>query len=128
MNGWRFGRFGLVGCVGAILQVALISLLTRLGGMHVVAATLVAVESAVLHNFVWHERFTWGGCDLNQRVNRLWRFHLGNGLISLVGNAVFMYLLVERLKAPRLVAAIGAIAACSCLNFLLADRWVYRRN
>ncbi len=56
---------------------------------------------------------------------RLWRFHAGNGLVSLAGNAILMYCLVERLKAPILPAAIGAIVLCSLANFLIADRWVY---
>jgi len=37
-----------------------------------------------------------------------------------------MYCLVERLKAPVLPAAAGAIVICSLANFLIADRWVFR--
>jgi putative flippase GtrA len=57
---------------------------------------------------------------------RLWRFHAGNGLVSLAGNTALMYCLVERLKAPVLPAAMGAIVICSLANFLIADRWVFR--
>jgi putative flippase GtrA len=128
--GWRFGRFSLVGFVGAVLQLMLVSLLTKYFGVLSTAATLVAVEITVVHNFVWHERFTWGkrGPESSREIAlRLWRFHAGNGLISLAGNTILMYCLVERLKAPVLPAAIGAIALCSLANFLMADRWVFRR-
>ncbi|MEO8053345.1 MAG: GtrA family protein [Acidobacteriota bacterium] len=126
----RFGRFSLVGFMGAALQLTLLSLLTtRLGVLNIVA-TPVAVEIAILHNFIWHERFTWSHrSPLNSRqiTMRLWRFHAGNGLVSLAGNTILIYCLAEKLKLPALPAAMGAIAVCSVANFLLADLWVYRR-
>lgn len=125
----RVGRFTLVGFIGAILQLALISLLTKSFGVLSTVATLLAVEITVLHNFIWHERFTWDhrrSKGSRQLALRLWRFHAGNGLVSLAGNTILMYYLVERLRAPTLPAAIGAIVLCSLANFLIADRWVYR--
>ena len=128
--GWRLGRFSLVGFMGALLQLTLVSLLTRYFGVWSTSATLLAVEITVLHNFIWHERFTWDNRGLKssrQLILRLWRFHAGNGLVSLAGNTVVMYGLVERLEAPVLPAAMGAIVICSLANFLIADRWVFRR-
>ena len=127
--GLRFGRFSLVGFMGAILQLTLVWLLTNCFGILSTAAMLVAVEITTLHNFAWHERFTWGNRRLKssrQLALRLWRFHAGNGLVSLAGNTIFIYYLVERLKAPVLPAAIAAVALCSIANFLIADRWVFR--
>ncbi len=124
----RFGRFNLVGLLGAALQLLLLWLLTECFHAPAAAATSLAVEIVVLHNFVWHERFTWRDRrpkSIGQTLGRLWRFHAGNGLISLFGNTVLTYFLVERLKTPILPSAIGAIALCSLVNFLLADRWVY---
>ena len=129
---WRFGRFcrfSLVGFMGAALQLTLVSLLTKCFGVFRTTATLVAVEITILHNFIWHERFTWGNrgpTNSRQLAVRLWRFHAGNGLVSLIGNTMVMYCLVERLKAPVLPAAVGAIVLCSLANFLIADRWVFR--
>ena len=125
----RFGRFSLVGFMGAVLQLMLVWLLTRSFGVLSTVATLIAVEIAVLHNFIWHERFTWGNRGTRRRgqfAQRLWRFHAGNGLVSLAGNTMLMYCLVERLKAPVVPAATAAIVLCSLANFLIADRWVFR--
>ena len=81
----------------------------------------------MLHNFVWHERFTWPDCRSRQQtLLRLWRFQAGNGLVSLLGNTTLMYLLVDRLRASISLSAIAAIGICSVANFLIADRWVYR--
>ena len=126
---WRFGRFSLVGCMGALVQLTLISLLTSGFGVLILAATPIAVEITLLHNFIWHERFTWndrGPRTFRQFAVRLGRFHATNGLISLAGNTILMYCLVERLKAPAVPSAAAAIVLCSAANFLAADHWVYR--
>jgi dolichol-phosphate mannosyltransferase len=124
----RFARFNLVGVLGAGLQIVVFELLIKYFRTAEVVATPIAVEIVILHNFFWHERFTWhdqqpGG--LQDRIFRLWRFHAGNGLISLVGNTGLTYCLVEQLRSPALLAAVAAIAICAPVNFLIADRWVY---
>ena len=123
----RFGRFNLVGLLGAALQLLLIAVLTKTTHLPPVAATPIAVEIVVLHNFVWHEHFTWPDRRVRRQVGRrLCRFHAGNGLVSLVGNTFIMYGLVDRLKLPLALSSILAIVVCALANFLIADRWVYR--
>lgn len=128
-NVWpHFCRFTLVGLLGAGVQLSCIYLLTKCLIARAVCAAPLAVEIALLHNFIWHERFTWRDRNIGgfaQRNIRLWRFHAGNGFISLFGNTVVIYFLVDRLKAPVLPSTIAAIALCALLNFLIADRWVY---
>ena len=124
----RFARFTLVGLLGVALQLSLLALLTKHFRMPPVTATVLAVEITLLHNFLWHERFTWRDRrfkNFRQRALRLWRFQLGNGLVSLLGNTSLTYCLVERLDAPPLPSALVSIALCSLANFALADRWVY---
>jgi putative flippase GtrA len=125
----RLGKFNLVGLLGAALQLLLLYGLTKCLLISPIAATPIAVEVVVLHNFAWHEGFTWRDRELKsrrQRIARLWRFHLGNGLTSMFGNTVLVYCLVERLKAPVLPSAIAAIIFCSLINFFVADQWVYK--
>ena len=124
----RFGKFNLVGLLGAVLQLMLFYLLMRAGHLSTSPATVIAVEIAVLHNYVWHERFTWrdrAPLNLRQRIVRLCRFHAGNGLVSLAGNTALTYIFVEWLALPAVISAVAAIALCTPANFLLADRWVY---
>jgi putative flippase GtrA len=53
-------RFVIVGCLGFVLQLLTLWALTSLGGLPWLPANAAAVEVAVLHNFVWHEWWTWG--------------------------------------------------------------------
>ena len=58
-------------------------------------------------------------------VLRLWRFHLANGAVSIVGNLVWMKIMVGVAGMNYLAANALAILACSLANFLLSDRWVF---
>ena len=125
----RFARFNAVGVVGFAVQLAVLGLLVR-GGLAYLPATALAVESAVLHNFLWHERWTWRDRAVTGRgrLARLWRFHLLNGLVSLAGNLLVMHLLVGRAGMPPLAANVIAVLACAAVNFVGADRLVFSRN
>lgn len=124
----RWMKFNLVGGVGIAVQLLMLWLLTTCGVGYLLA-TGFAVESAVLHNFVWHERFTWvdrrNGRFL-QTAARLLRFNLSTGIVSIVGNLLLMRLLVGQAHVRPILANMIAIAICSILNFIVSDRWVFR--
>jgi dolichol-phosphate mannosyltransferase len=117
-----------VGAAGAVLQVAIFTFVVR--WLPAAGAAALAVELVVLHNFLWHERFTWrdrAGAGLRQRTMRLWRFNATNGIVSIAGNTAVVWLL-SRFGAPPLAAQAAAIAVCAPVNFWIADRWVYGRR
>ncbi len=118
-----FLRFNLVGIIGFAVQLAL--LLTLEGaGLPVALATGLAVEATVLHNFVWHERWTWAGATAGTRWGRLVRFHLSNGLISLAGTPMLTASLAHA-GAPLVLANLVAVLTCALLNFTTAHVWVF---
>ena len=123
----RFGKFSLVGLIGFGMQLAVLSFLTR-DGMNYLLATGLAVESAILHNFIWHQRFTWadrGRPLFPHTLRRLLRFQLSNGAISLLGNLLLMRLLVGSLRWPVIAANRVTVLGCSLANFLVSDEWVF---
>ena len=121
-------KFNMVGLMGMCVQLVALALLTSGLGVNYLTATVVAVESAVIHNFVWHERWTWGHRKLNWRgiPRRLLRFNVSNGLISILGNVVLMELLAVRLHLNYLISNLVAIGACSLLNFFVSDKLVFK--
>lgn len=127
---WRWLVFNAVGVGGAALQLAVLTALVHGAGLHYALATAVAVEAAVLHNFLWHRRWTWPDRPAAAPGGPLaWvalaRFHAYNGLVSLLGNLTVMSLLVGSLGLAPVVANGVAIVACSVLNFALGDHWVF---
>ena len=122
----RWLKFNLIGGVGVGLQLALLALFVQVLRVNYMVATGLAVELTVLHNFAWHERFTWKDrARAAGLATRLVRFHLGNGLVSIAGNMLLMRLLVGEAGLPVLPANSIAILVCSIVNFFLADRWVF---
>jgi len=121
-------RFNAVGIVGVGVQLAVLAVLRSGFNWTLRAATLIAVECAVLHNFVWHERWTWKHRALAFREfpRRLLRFNVSNGLISIVGNLVLMELLTVRLHLNYMLSSLVAIGVCSLLNFFISDKLVFK--
>ena len=58
-TGRRWLKFNLVGAIGIVVQLAVLGILNGILKLDYLPATALAVEAAVLHNFLWHERFTW---------------------------------------------------------------------
>jgi putative flippase GtrA len=121
----RWIKFATVGAAGLAVQLAMLWMLTR-GAFPVWLATAIAVETAVLHNFVWHEVWTWRGHPRAMRLKRLWRFHLATGAISIVSNTALTVAFKQWLPIPLLAANVLAVGATAILNFVIADRWVFK--
>ena len=109
---FRWLKFNFVGASESRCNLARFGSSSRLH-LHYLVATALAVELAVLHNFVWHERFTWkdrAGGPWRAVVRRLLRFHAGNGLVSLLGNLALMRLFVGVMHLEYMVANVLTIA------------------
>ena len=120
----RFLRFNIVGVLGFGVQLGVLTVLGQLGWTPAMA-TFVAVEAAVLHNFVWHERWTWTGARRGSRLGRLARFQLSNGLVSLAVNVALTAMLTAVAGLPLAAANAIAVGACALTNYASAARFVY---
>ena len=90
----RWLKFNVVGAMGMVLQLAALAGISRLAPGHYLFASAAAVELALLHNFVWHLHYTWRDRrDGSTLTTQLLRWHLSNGLVSMLGNLVLMRIL-----------------------------------
>jgi putative flippase GtrA len=125
----RWLIFNSVGAMGIVVQIGVLMLLTSGVKLGYLPATGLAVEAAVLHNFFWHERWTWADRKMDRNgclLRRLLCFHVTNGALSMAGNLGLMQLFVEKFGLNYLLANACAIALCSIFNFLAGDRIVFR--
>ncbi len=125
----RWTAFNLIGFLGIAVQLGMLAALVHGCGWNYLAATAVAVEMAVLHNFAWHQRWTWKDrqpASLSETASRLVRFHALNGAVSLAGNLAITWLLTSACHMEPVAANGVAIAACALLNFAASDRLVFR--
>jgi len=120
----RVMKFSAVGAIGIVVQLALLAGLAHLH-LHYLLATAWGVEAAVLHNFCWHQHFTWRDRGICSVWSRLARFHLSNAAISLVGNLVLMRVLVGAFRIQVIAANAVAIAVCAVANYFASEYWVF---
>jgi putative flippase GtrA len=142
----RWCKFNVVGGIGIAVQFAALFLLKSVLHLNYLTSTAVAVEAAVVHNFVWHEQFTWADRTKSYRreldrmesglleprwrrsLSRLLSFNLTNGAVSILGNLALMKAMVGRAHMNYLVANAIAITLCSLANFLVSETWVFERE
>jgi len=126
----RWWRFNFVGMIGIGVQFTALFLLKSVLGFNYLFATAFAVEAAVVHNFVWHEQFTWSDrvrSSWRHSVPRFVRFNLTNGAVSILGNLALMRVMVGEGHMNYLLANAIAIALCSVANFLVSEQWVFEK-
>ncbi len=122
-------KFNLVGAMGVAVQLGSLALFNRILRGHYLLASVAAIELTLMHNFMWHLRYTWRD---RRGTASSWaqcvRFHLSNGLVSMCGNLLLMRLLVQNAHVPVLAANGVAILCCSLANFMLSDRWAFAQG
>jgi putative flippase GtrA len=139
----RWWKFNFVGAIGIGVQFAALFLLKSVLDFNYLFATAFAVEAAVVHNFVWHEQFTWADRIKPDRIKpdridlqglqpswrgslpRFMRFNLTTGAVSILGNLALMKVMVGEGHMNYLVANAVAIVLCSIANFVVSDTWVF---
>jgi len=123
--GVRWLKFNAVGGVGIGVQLAVLAGLKSGLKLDYLLATALAVEAAVIHNFLWHERFTWADRVGKSNWSRFVKFNLTTGLFSIVGNLLLMKALVGWAGMNYMAANMATIALCSLVNFVVSDRVVF---
>ena len=122
----RWGKFNLVGAMGVVVQLGALALFNRIASGHYLCATAAAIELTLLHNFIWHLHYTWRDRrDDSAVLAQFMRFHLSNGLVSLLGNLLLMRMLVHQAHLPVVVSNGIAILCCSVVNFSLGNNWAF---
>jgi putative flippase GtrA len=124
----RWLKFNVVGAMGIVVQLLALTLLLRILGIHYLWATVLAVETAVLHNFIWHWRWTWSDRRRdgpNHVTATLLRFNFSNGLISLFGTVLCTGILTGVFRLNPLLANVLSLGPCCLINFLVSDRFIF---
>lgn len=124
----RWMKFNSVGALGIGVQFSALFLLKSVLHFNYLFATAVAVEAAIMHNFGWHEQFTWADrvqISWNSSSRRLLRFNLTTGLVSILGNLALMKVMVGFGGLNYLLANAIAVALCSVANFVVSEEWIF---
>ena len=114
--------FGLVGLSGTVLNTGLVYVLHGHLRWPLPLAVALASELAILNNYLWNDRWTFGRHDPSLR--RFARFNLSSlgGLALTTGVTSAL----TTSGVPYLLALLVAVAASALSNFAASALWVWR--
>lgn len=120
-NADRFIRFGLVGLSGVFVDMAVFYLLRTALGLGLTRSTIISAEVAILNNFLWNDRWTFGDIarmqrGWRQRFKRFLKFNI-ICLAGVVLQAIIVNLLFNLLSINEYLAKLMAIAAVTIWNY-----------
>ena len=123
----RAWKFAFVGALGVLVNLGLLFLLSAAAGLPRGPAWFLAVEASVLHNFIWHQTFTWRDrreAGAGAWLRRATTFHLSVAGTVAINGTLFGFLSVA--GAPLILAGLAGIAGAAVFNFVVGDRWVFK--
>jgi putative flippase GtrA len=125
----RWLRFNAIGLMGTGVQLLLIFLLRTFFQLNYFVATLIGVQCSLIHNFFWHQHWTWKNSlrtGRKESFQRFLRFNSTSGTISMMGNLGFTSVLVQAVHLPYFACNILAIGGTNILNFFLANNFAFQ--
>ena len=121
----RIVKFAIAGAGGFVVQIATLAALLA-AHVYYVAAIVVAVEAAILLNFVFHERWTWNDRGRESGIARFLRFNALTAVTSIGGSIIVTTFLVETVSISPIVANAISVIVLGAVNFVGSDRFVFR--
>ena len=124
----RLARFAVIGLSGLVVNEALLALLTERARLYYLAAAVISTQTAILWNFALTERWVYArrNCQFDLK-GRLVAFCLVCTTAQLLTIPI-LYLLVDSVGAPYLLANLFAIAASTLVRFTIAERLIWKRR
>jgi putative flippase GtrA len=125
----KWARYNAIGTMGVVVQLLILLALRHLFHLNYLVATLIAVQCALIHNFVWHQRWTWRANPTSGKkasLLRFLRFNSSTGTISMIGNLGFTTVLAQAIHLPYVFCNLLAVGACNIASFAFANNFVFQ--
>ena len=119
----RVAKFGVVGITGILINIGILYLLSRRLGLPLVLSSGVAVELAVISNFLLNSTWTFG---CHPSLPRFAKFNVAS-LAGLTVNVTGV-LLLTRLGFYLLAADLIGVAVGFVVNYMFSVLWVWGRT
>ncbi len=119
----RFLRFGVVGFMGVGVNLTLLFVLTAWAHFFYLISAGMAVEAAILSNFLLNYRWTWGD-RRGSALRCMFKFHS----VSLVGLAVNLGVLAALTQGTHLHYLLSdflGVGLATVWNFYANDLWTF---
>ncbi len=126
----RFITFTLVGISGIFVNNLILFYAKEYLYVPLAIASLIAIQVAIINNFIWNHRFTWTDREMkgfNAIRTGLIKFTMVSWIAGGL-NWVILLLLTHFAGLHYIVANLIAIFIASILNYFLNDLWTFRNK
>lgn len=124
----RFITFTFVGLSGIVVNNAVLFYAREALQVPLALASLIAIQIAIVNNFVWNRKFTWIDRPMLgwQAIRKgLIKFTLVSWVAGAL-NWVILLLLAHFFNIYYIFANLAAILVASIVNYFLNDLWTFR--
>jgi dolichol-phosphate mannosyltransferase len=124
----RFVKFGLVGLSGILVNEGLLWLLTENIGLYYLLSAAIAVETAIITNFILNDIWTFRDRRTPGNKSLLGR-GLKFNLVSLGGlgiNIAILWIITDVVGISYLISNLIGIAGATLWNFTINTLWTWR--
>ena len=123
-----FIKYSLVGVSGVFVNLGLYLFLTRYYEISELVAPLIAIESALISNFILNNFWTFGKRITQSRIRvKFVKFHLVSGFSALINYSAFLTLFLVFGLYDILANLIG-IGLAAIVNYLINSNWTWKDN
>ena len=123
-----FMKYSLVGVSGVSVNLGLYLFLTRYYEISELVAPLIAIESALISNFILNNFWTFGNRITQSRIRvKFVKFHLVSGFSALINYSAFLTLFLVFGLYDILANLIG-IGLAAIVNYLINSNWTWKGN
>ncbi|MDI6810115.1 MAG: GtrA family protein [archaeon] len=127
MDVLRLIKFSIVGVIGAGINTGFLWVLTDVAGLFYLFSAVVAIEIAILMQFLMNDRWTFKETKtkhIGQFITRIFKSNVwrSGGLAVNVG---VLYLLTEYMGVYYLLSNIVGIICAFLLNYILESRFTW---
>ena len=127
-NSADFTRYSIVGLCGTAINFLIYWVLTRLNGMSPELASLIAIESAIITNFLFINFWTFKKRKTPSSIfKRFYQYHIIAGIIGGVNYLCFLAM-INIFFVYDLVSLLIGISIGAIFNYAGNSLWVFRRK
>lgn len=126
----RVFKFGMVGLSGILVNLAILFLLVEYAHVNVKLASPIAIEIAILNNFLWNDLWTFAA-EKDRRFSSRWHRLAAFNMVSFGGaaiNYVILLALTGWFAMYYMAAQLIGILVAFIWNFMINRRFTYTRK
>jgi len=120
---YKFAKFGFIGALGAILNTAVIFSLVEFFNFNYLAASPIAIESAIVLMFILNNRYTFS--NQKRGVKQIFEGLIKSNIYRSIGIMVqiaFLYFLTDVLEIYYILSNLASIGIASIFNFFTEEK------